>query len=107
MINKDIQEAKLETIPVFKEFLESFPKELIGLPSDKELEFTIDLIPGSAPISQAPYRMVPSELKELKMQLQDLIDRGFIRPSASPWGAPVLFVKKGWIFTVVHRLSAT
>ena len=64
------------------------------MPPDRELEFSIDLIPGSAPISQAPYRMAPSELKELKVQLQDLVDRGFIRPSVSPWGAPILFVKK-------------
>ena len=84
----------METIPVVKEFLEICPKELIGLPPNRELEFTIDLISGSVPISQAPYRMAPLELKELKVQLQDLVDRGFIRSSASPWRAPVLFVKK-------------
>ena len=94
VINKYIQEAKLETIPIFKEFLEVFPKELIGLPPDRELEFTIDLIPSSAPVSQAPYRMAPSELKELKVQLQDLVDIGFIRPSTSPWEASMLFMKK-------------
>ncbi|TYK28229.1 DNA/RNA polymerases superfamily protein [Cucumis melo var. makuwa] len=65
-----------------------------GLPADREIEFTIELLPGTAPISQAPYRMAPSELKELKMQLQELVDKGYIRPSVSPWGAPVLFVKK-------------
>ncbi|KAL0546312.1 hypothetical protein IC582_016219 [Cucumis melo] len=65
-----------------------------GLPPDREIEFTIELLPGTAPISQAPYRMAPSELKELKMQLQELVDKGYIRPSVSSWGAPVLFVKK-------------
>ena len=57
-------------------------------------EFTIDLAPRTAPISKAPYKMAPLELKELKIQLQELLDKGFIRPSVSPWGAPVLFVKK-------------
>ena len=67
MINKDIQETKLEPIPVVKEFPEIFSEELIGLPPDRELEFTINLIPDSAPISQAPYKMAPSKLKELKV----------------------------------------
>ena len=58
------------------------------------MEFTIELVPGTAPISKAPYPMAPVELKELKEQLQDLLDKGFIKPSVSPWGAPVLFVKK-------------
>ncbi|TYJ96198.1 gag protease polyprotein [Cucumis melo var. makuwa] len=65
-----------------------------GLPSPKEIDFAIELEPGTAPISRATYRMVPAELKELKVQLQELLDKGFIRPSVSPWGAPVLFVKK-------------
>jgi hypothetical protein len=64
------------------------------LPPDREIEFTIELMPGTQPIHKAPYRMAPTELKELKEQLQDLLDRGFIQPSVSPWGAPVLFVKK-------------
>ncbi|TYJ98703.1 reverse transcriptase [Cucumis melo var. makuwa] len=67
---------------------------VVGLPPDREIEFTIELLSGTAPISQAPYRMAPSELKEFKMQLQELVDKGYIRPSVSPWGAPVLFVKK-------------
>ncbi|KAA0063211.1 hypothetical protein E6C27_scaffold205G00190 [Cucumis melo var. makuwa] len=71
-----------------------FRDDLSGLPPDREIEFTIELLPGTAPISQAPYRMAPSELKELKMQLQELVDKGYIRPSVSSWGAPVLFVKK-------------
>ncbi|RVW37589.1 Transposon Ty3-I Gag-Pol polyprotein [Vitis vinifera] len=65
-----------------------------GLKGEREVEFTIDLAPGTTPISKAPYRMAPMELKELKIQLQELLDKGFIRPSVSPWGAPVLFVKK-------------
>ena len=76
------------------EYPDVFPEDLNGLPPDRDVEFTIDLIPGINPISMAPYRMAPSELRELKVQLQELIDKGFIRPSVSPWGAPVLFVKK-------------
>ena len=83
VINKDIQEVELDTILVVAEFPDVFPEELVGLPPDRELEFTIDLTTGSAPISQAPYRMALSELKELKVQLQDLVNRGFIRPSVS------------------------
>ena len=65
-----------------------------GLPPEREIEFCIDVVPGTDPISMPPYRMAPAELSELKEQLQDLLDKGFIRPSISPWGAPVLFVKK-------------
>ncbi|XP_035838246.1 uncharacterized protein LOC118485856 [Helianthus annuus] len=81
-------------VPGTREYPDVFPDELPGLPPDRQLEFTIDLIPGTEPISKAPYRMAPMELKELKEQLQELLDLGFIRPSVSPWGAPVLFVKK-------------
>ncbi|KAL0553582.1 hypothetical protein IC582_007482 [Cucumis melo] len=88
------EKLKPEDVPVVKEFLDVFPDDLSGLPPDREIEFTIELLPGTAPISQAPYRMAPSELKELKMQLQELVDKRYIRPSVSPWGAPVLFVKK-------------
>ncbi|KAL4010649.1 hypothetical protein IC575_030152 [Cucumis melo] len=88
------EKLKPEDVPVVKEFLDVFPDDLSGLPPDREIEFTIKLLPGTAPISQASYRMAPSELKELKMQLQELVDKGYIRPSVSPWGAPVLFVKK-------------
>ncbi|KAL5544958.1 hypothetical protein UlMin_008742 [Ulmus minor] len=83
-----------EGIAVVREFTDVFPEELPGLPPDREVSFEIDLIPGSAPVSKAPYRMAPAELKELQVQLQELLDKGFIRPSHSPWGAPVLFVKK-------------
>ena len=85
---------KLDDIPVVREFPDVFPEDLPGIPIDREIEFSIDLHPGTSPISKAPYRMAPIELKELKEQLQELLDKGFIRPSASPWGAPVLFVKK-------------
>ncbi|TYK30559.1 Transposon Ty3-G Gag-Pol polyprotein [Cucumis melo var. makuwa] len=88
------EKLKLEDVPVVKEFLDVFPDDLSGLPPDREIEFTIELLPGTTPISQAPYRMSPSELKDLKMQLQELVDKGYIRPSVSPWGAPMLFVKK-------------
>nr|GFB08316.1 putative reverse transcriptase domain, aspartic peptidase domain protein [Tanacetum cinerariifolium]GFB08342.1 putative reverse transcriptase domain, aspartic peptidase domain protein [Tanacetum cinerariifolium] len=83
--------------PIVSEFPDVFPDELPGIPPVREVEFNIELIPGSEPISKAPYRMAPIELKELKDQLQELLERGFIRPSVSPWGAPVLFYQeKGW-----------
>ncbi|GJZ48224.1 putative reverse transcriptase domain-containing protein [Tanacetum coccineum] len=71
-----------------------FPEDLPGLPPTRQVEFQIDLIPGAAPVARAPYRLTPSEMKELSEQLKELSDKGFIRPSSSPWGAPVLFVKK-------------
>ncbi|KAK8703726.1 hypothetical protein V6N13_047372 [Hibiscus sabdariffa] len=86
--------SQIEEIRTVKEFPDVFPEELPGLPPDRDVEFEIETYPGSAPVSMAPYRMAPKELKELKVQLQELLDRGFIRPSSSPWGAPVLFVKK-------------
>ena len=89
-----VARLRLEDVPVVHEFPDVFPEELPGLPPDRELEFAIHLLPGTAPISIPPYRMAPTELKELKAQLQDLVDKGFVRPSVSPWGAPVLFVKK-------------
>ncbi|KAL0549321.1 hypothetical protein IC582_013802 [Cucumis melo] len=88
------EKLKPEDVPVVEEFLDVFPDDLSGLPPNREIEFTIELLPGTTPISQAPYRMALSELKELKMQLQELVDKGYIRPSVLPWGAPVLFVKK-------------
>ncbi|GJY79221.1 putative reverse transcriptase domain-containing protein [Tanacetum coccineum] len=83
-----------EDIPVVREFPEVFPEDLPGLPPVRQVEFQIDLIPGAAPVARAPYKLAPSEMQELSDQLQELADRGFIRPSTSPWGAPVLFVKK-------------
>ncbi|KAH0710910.1 hypothetical protein KY284_012337 [Solanum tuberosum] len=84
----------LESVPVVNEFLEVFPKDLPGVPPEREIEFGINLFPDTQPISIPPYRITPEELKELKEQLKDLLYKGFIRPSISPWGAPVLFVKK-------------
>jgi hypothetical protein len=85
---------KLKDIPIVCEYLDVFPDDLPGIPSDRDIEFIIELQPGTAPISKRPYRMPPNELAELKIQLQDLLDKGFIHPSASPWGCPALFVKK-------------
>nr|GFA60841.1 putative reverse transcriptase domain-containing protein [Tanacetum cinerariifolium] len=73
---------------------EVFPEDLSGLPLTRPVEFQIDLVPGAAPIARAPYRLAPSEMKELSKQLKELSDKGFIRPSSSPWGTPFLFVKK-------------
>ena len=81
-------------IPTVSDFPDVFPEELPGLPPHREIEFAIDVVPGATPASITPYRMAPLELKELKLQLQELLEKGFIRPSVSPWGAPVLFVKK-------------
>ena len=76
------------------DYSDVFPEELPGIVPDREIEFTIELVPGASPISIAPYCMAPAELLELKMQLSKYFDKGFIRPSMSPWGDPVLFIKK-------------
>ena len=86
-------ELEPKDIPIVQEFLEVF-QEVLGLPPDRKIEFAIELIPGIIPISKAPYRMAPAELAELKKQLQELLDKGLTQPSVSPWGAPVLFVRK-------------
>ncbi|KAJ9538727.1 hypothetical protein OSB04_031460 [Centaurea solstitialis] len=90
------KEKKLSVaeVPVVSEFPDVFPEDLPGLPPDRQIEFGIDLVPGAAPIARAPYRLAPPELQELSEQLQELSGKGFIRPSSSPWGAPILFVKK-------------
>jgi hypothetical protein len=87
-------ESPIGRIPVVCEYPDVFPDELPGMPPDRDKEFAIELQPGTAPISKRPYRMPPAELAELKKQLQELLDKGFIRPSTSPWGCPALFVKK-------------
>ncbi|GJW50411.1 putative reverse transcriptase domain-containing protein [Tanacetum coccineum] len=86
--------AILCDVPVIRDFPEVFPEDLPGLSPPRQAEFCIDLILGAAPVARAPYRLAPSEMKELSNQLQELLEKGFIRPSSSPWGAPVLFVKK-------------
>ncbi|GJR51237.1 putative reverse transcriptase domain-containing protein [Tanacetum coccineum] len=88
------ERKQIEDVPIVRDFPEVFPEDLPGLPPTRPVEFQIDLIPGAAPVARAPYRLAPSEMKELSEQLQELSDKGFIRPSSSPWGAPVLFVKK-------------
>ncbi|GJU10213.1 putative reverse transcriptase domain-containing protein [Tanacetum coccineum] len=85
---------KLSDISVVREFEDVFPEDLSGLPPQRQVEFHIDLVPRAMPIMKSPYRLAPSEMQELSGQLQELQDKGFIRPSHSPWGAPVLFVKK-------------
>ncbi|KAC9449874.1 hypothetical protein E3N88_45822 [Mikania micrantha] len=94
IVDTKAEKSKIEEIPIVREYSEVFPEDLPGLPPVRQIEFRIDLVPGAAPIAKAPYRLAPSEMQELSNQLQDLLDKGFIRPSFSPWGAPVLFVKK-------------
>ncbi|XP_058774497.1 uncharacterized protein LOC131648787 [Vicia villosa] len=84
----------IDELPVVREFPEVFPDEIPDVPPERGIEFTIDLVPGTKPVSMAPYRMSASELTELKKQLEDLLEKKFVRPSVSPWGAPVLLVKK-------------
>ncbi|GJU79025.1 putative reverse transcriptase domain-containing protein [Tanacetum coccineum] len=91
---KKLKEKRLEDVPVIRDFPEVFPEEFPGLPPLRKVEFRIDLVLGVAPVARAPYRLAPSEMRELSVQLQELLEKGFIRQSSSPWGAPVLFVKK-------------
>nr|GFA49472.1 putative reverse transcriptase domain-containing protein [Tanacetum cinerariifolium] len=94
---------RLENIPIVQDFPEVFPEDLPGLPLTRQVVFQIDLIPGAAPVARAPYRLAPPEMKELSEQLKELSDKGFIRPSSSPCGAPVLFVKKkGGSYRIVY-----
>jgi hypothetical protein len=89
-----LEEFVGSNIRVVRDFPNVFPEELPGKPPDREVELVIDLLPGTAPISKRPYRMSVEELKELKKQLTELQEAGYIRPSSSPWGTPVLFVQK-------------
>ncbi|GKA56713.1 putative reverse transcriptase domain-containing protein [Tanacetum coccineum] len=92
---EDKSEGKqINDVPIVRDVPEVFPKDLPGIPLARPVEFQIDLIPGATPVARAPYRLAPSEMKELSEQLQELSDKGFIRPSSSPWGTLVLFVKK-------------
>nr|GEV01929.1 putative reverse transcriptase domain-containing protein [Tanacetum cinerariifolium] len=89
---EDKSEGKqLKDVPIVRDFPKVFPEDLSGLPPARPVEFQIDLIPGAAPVARAPYRLAPSEMKELSKQLQEFSDKGFIRPSSSPWGAPKLY----------------
>ncbi|KAA3466329.1 DNA/RNA polymerases superfamily protein [Gossypium australe] len=94
VMNAKETELKIESVPIVCEYPDVFPEELPGLPQVREVEFGIELAPGTIPISIAPYRMAPTELKELKAQLQEMTDKGFDKSSYYLWGAPVLFVKK-------------
>jgi hypothetical protein len=85
---------EIQDIPLVCEFSDVFPRDLLGLPPEMDVEFVIELKPSTAPISRRSYRMPPNELAELKTQLQDLLEKGFIRPSSSPWGCPAILVKK-------------
>jgi hypothetical protein len=87
-------ELPLKKIPVVCEYADVFPDELLGMPPDRDIEFAIELQPGTTPISKRPYQMPPAKFAELKKQLQELLDKSFICPSTSPWGCPALFVKK-------------
>ncbi|GKC63150.1 putative reverse transcriptase domain-containing protein [Tanacetum coccineum] len=89
-----IPESRIEDVPVVRDFPEVFPGELSGLPPTRQIEFHIELIPEATPVARAPYRLAPTEMKELAEQLKELSNKGFIRPSSSPWEAPILFVKK-------------
>ncbi|GKF97074.1 putative reverse transcriptase domain-containing protein, partial [Tanacetum coccineum] len=89
-----VDERKLKDIHVVRNFPGVFPKDLSGLPPSCEVEFRIDLIPGAMPVAKSPYRLAPTEMQELSNRLKEIQDKGFIRPSSSSWGAPVLFVKK-------------
>ncbi|GJU36870.1 putative reverse transcriptase domain-containing protein [Tanacetum coccineum] len=99
----------MEDVPVIRDFPEVFPEELPGLPPPRQVEFQIDLVPGAAPVARAPYRLAPFEMKELPVQLQELLEKEFIHPSSSSWGAPVLFVKKNdgsfWICIDYRELN--
>jgi hypothetical protein len=86
--------VSLEEVAVVREYPYVFPDELPGMPPDRDIEFLIELLPGTGPIAKRPYPMSTDELKELKKQLGEQLIKGFIRESLSPWGAPVLFVEK-------------
>ncbi|GKF24140.1 hypothetical protein Tco_0076462, partial [Tanacetum coccineum] len=88
------EKKRLEDVPIIQNFPEVFPEDLSGLPPTRQVEFQIDLIPGVALVARAPYRLAQSKMKESSNQLKELSNKGFIRPSSSPWGASVLFVKK-------------
>jgi hypothetical protein len=85
---------QLENIPVVCEYLDVFPDDFPSKPPDRDIEFIIELQPSTTPISKTPYHMPPKELAKLKNQLQELLDKGYIRSSSSHWGSPALFVKK-------------
>jgi hypothetical protein len=86
--------VSMDEVPVVKEYPDVFPEELPGMPPNRDVEFIIDLLPGTGPLANRPYKMDIEELKELKQQLKEQLDKGFIQQSSSSWGAPILFVEK-------------
>ena len=107
VIVNSLKEVSLEDVPILKEYPDVFPEELPGMPPDSDIEFLIDLMPGTGPIAKRPYKMDVDELKELKKQFREQLDKGFILPSASSWGESVLFVEKkikprGWLWTTAR-----
>ncbi|GJV26821.1 putative nucleotidyltransferase, ribonuclease H [Tanacetum coccineum] len=109
VIDVSFKKNDINNVPVVNEFKDVFPEDFPGIPPDRQVEFRIDLTPGATPIAKTPYRLSPSEMKELMSQLKELLDKGFIRPSSSPWGAPILFVKKKdgsmWMCIDYHELN--
>ena len=88
------EQLSVSEVPVVREFADVFPEELPGVPPERQVELRIDLVPGAAPIAKATYRLASPEMQDLSSQLQELLGKQFIRPSSSPWGAPILFVRK-------------
>jgi hypothetical protein len=84
----------LEDHPILREYRDVFPEEVLGLPIRRDIDFSIELSPRVVPVSRTPYRMSTLEIVDLKIELKEMMDKGYIRPSVSPWGAPILFVKK-------------
>ncbi|GJY20440.1 putative nucleotidyltransferase, ribonuclease H [Tanacetum coccineum] len=109
VIDTSFKKNDIEKVPLVNEFMDVFPEDLSGIPPERQVEFCIDLISGATPIAKTPYRLAPFEMKDLMSQLQELLDKGFIRPSSSPWGAPILFVKKNdgakWFSKIDLRLG--
>jgi hypothetical protein len=94
VVLNQLDAASTMDVRTVSEFLDVFPEELLGMPPDREIKFVIELVPGTTPIFKRPYRMAANQLAELKEQLQGLLDKGYIHPSASPWGAPAIFMSK-------------
>ena len=105
--HKSIAGPTLDHVPVVCEYPDVFPDELPGMPPDRDIEFIIELIPGTAPISQRTYRMNPEELVELKKQIDDMLSKGLIQPSASPWGSPILFVEKRTVLASYVQITVS
>ncbi|XP_073017804.1 uncharacterized protein [Primulina eburnea] len=97
---------KLEDIEVIREFYSVFPEDVSGIPPDREVKVSIELMLGTVPISKVPYRLAPTKMKELKDQIQELLEKGFVRPSFSSWGSTVIIrEEKGWQYATFYRIS--